>query len=140
MTPFVRVQREPFDAVAVGAILSAGRTDVGALVSFTGLVRDHPLFLEHYPAMAERAMQRVADDAAARWPLLGLAAVHRFGELAPGDPIVLVVAASAHRRAAFEAAEFVMDWLKTRAPFWKRGPEGWVAAKADDEAAAGRWA
>jgi molybdopterin synthase catalytic subunit len=109
------------------------------VVTFTGLVRDHPLFLEHYPAMAERAMGRIAEEAAARWPLLGCAVVHRYGELDPGDPIVLVATASAHRRPAFEAAEFLMDWLKTRAPFWKRAPEGWVEAKLEDDAAAGRW-
>ena len=139
MTPIVRVQREPFDAAATAAEIAAGRIDIGAVVTFTGLVRDHALFLEHYPAMAERAMRRIAEEAAARWPLLGCAAIHRFGDLAPGDPIVLVATASAHRRPAFEAAEYLMDWLKTRAPFWKRAPDGWVAAKNDDEAAAGRW-
>lgn len=134
-----RIQPDPFDLAAEHARLTAGRTDIGAVASFTGLVRDHPLLLEHYPAMAERALAAVAADAAARWPLLGLTVIHRHGQLHPGDPIVLVLAASAHRAPAFAAAAFVMDHLKTRAPFWKRGPDGWVAARAEDDAAAARW-
>jgi molybdopterin synthase catalytic subunit len=148
--PRVVVQREPFDAAAEAAALSAGRTDVGAVVTFSGLCRDEggtlaALELEHYPGMAEEEIARVAAEAAARWPLMGLTAIHRYGKIAPGEPIVLVVTASAHRAAAFAAAEFLMDYLKTRAPFWKKehrkdGTSGdWVAAKAEDDAAAGRW-
>lgn len=134
------VQAEPFDAAAVTAALTAGRTDIGALVTFTGLVRDTQLTLEHYPAMTERQLAAIAAEAWARWSLLGGTVIHRHGTLAPGDPIVLVAIASAHRAAAFEAAEFLMDWLKTRAPFWKHeAGAGWVAAKASDDRAAARW-
>jgi molybdopterin synthase catalytic subunit len=147
----VRVQSEPFDAAAESAALTSGRTDVGAVVAFVGLCRDEggtlaALELEHYPGMAEEEISRVAEEATARWPLLGLTAIHRYGKIAPGEPIVLVVATSAHRAAAFAAAEFLMDYLKTRAPFWKKehrkdGSSGdWVAAKAEDDAAAERWA
>jgi molybdopterin synthase catalytic subunit len=150
MTPVIRIQREDFDLSAEVAALTAGRADIGAVVSFAGLCRDEggtlrALELEHYPGMAEAEIARVADEAAARWPLSGLVAIHRYGLVAPGEQIVLVVTASAHRRAAFEAAEFLMDYLKTRAPFWKREHladgtiGGWVEAKADDDAAAGRW-
>ncbi len=136
----VRVQAEPFDLGEEAAALTCRRTDIGALVTFTGLVRDVAMRLEHYPGMTERQLQAVADSAAARWPLLGGTVIHRFGELAPGDPIVLVAVAAAHRAAAFEAASFLMDWLKTRAPFWKHeAGSGWVAAKASDDAAAARW-
>jgi molybdopterin synthase catalytic subunit len=135
-----RVQAEAFDAAAEAAALTAGRTDVGALVTFTGLVRDAPMTLEHYPAMTARQLAAIASEAWARWPLLGGTVIHRHGTLAAGDPIVLVAIASAHRAAAFEAAEFLMDWLKTRAPFWKHeAGGGWVAAKASDDAAAARW-
>ncbi len=150
MTPTVRIQAEDFDVAAEIAALTAGRTDVGAVVSFTGLCRDEAgtlaaLELEHYPGMAEREIERIAGDAAARWPLTGITAVHRFGRIAPGENIVLVVAASRHRRAAFEAATFLMDFLKTRAPFWKKevladGTErGWVSARDEDDDAAERW-
>lgn len=139
MNRVVRVQRDAFDTASITSHLTADRTDIGALVTFTGIVRDHPLLLEHYPAMAERALNRIVDEAADRWPLHGCAVIHRYGELAPADPIVLVATASAHRGSAFEAAAFLMDWLKTRAPFWKRAPEGWVAAKAEDDSAVGRW-
>ncbi|MET0426961.1 MAG: molybdenum cofactor biosynthesis protein MoaE [Microvirga sp.] len=146
----VRVQAEPFDTAAETASLTIGRRDIGAVVAFTGLCRDEggrlaALELEHYPGMAEAEIARVAGDAAARWPLLGLTIIHRFGRVDPGDPIVLVLAASSHRRAAFEAADFLMDYLKTRAPFWKRehlsdGSTGsWVDAKEADERASGRW-
>jgi molybdopterin synthase catalytic subunit len=146
----VRVQREPFDAAAESAALSAGRTDVGAVVTFTGLCRDEAgklarLDLEHYPGMAEAELGRVAEDALQRWPLLGLTIVHRYGPIHPGEPIVLVVSASSHRTAAFEAAQFLMDYLKSNAPFWKKevlaegAPGGWVAAKRDDETALVRW-
>ena len=142
-----RVQAEPFDVAAELAELSAGRDDVGAVVSFTGLVRADDgliaLTLEHYPAMTGRALAAIAADAAARWPLTGGVVVHRVGRLLPGEPIVLVAVASAHRAAAFEAAEFLMDWLKTKAPFWKAeeraGGSTWVAARASDDAAAARW-
>jgi len=148
--PLVRVQKEPFDAAAETRRLTSGRTDVGAVVAFTGWCRDEggrlaALELEHYPGMAEAEIGRIAGEAARRWPLLGLTIIHRFGVIRPGEEIVLVVAASSHRRAAFEAADFLMDFLKTRAPFWKKehlagGAEGaWIAAKAEDDAAAGRW-
>lgn len=146
----VRVQAEPFDQTAEIDRLTAGRTDVGAVVTFAGLCRSEAgtlaaLELEHYPGMAEAEILRVAEEAARRWPVLGLTAIHRFGKIAPGDPIVLVVATSPHRQAAFEAAAFLMDFLKTRAPFWKKehradGTEGgWVDAREADDAAAARW-
>lgn len=139
----VRVTPDPFDAGAEAATLTAGRTDIGAVVSFTGLVRAddglQALTLEHYPAMTMRQLQAVAAEAWARWPLLAGTIIHRHGRLLPGEPIVLVVIASAHRAAAFEAAEFLMDWLKTKAPFWKHDGKAWVAAKASDDHAAARW-
>ncbi len=146
----VRVQSEPFDAAAEARALTAGRRDVGAVVTFVGLCRDEggtlaALELEHYPGMAEEEISRVMDEACARWPLAGATAIHRHGRIAPGEEIVLVVTASAHRAAAFAAAEFLMDYLKTRAPFWKKehrtddASGDWVAAKADDDAAAERW-
>ena len=138
-----RVQADPFDAGAEAAALAAGRDDVGAIVTFTGLVRAEnglaALTLEHYPAMTDRQLAAIAAEAAARWPLLAGTVIHRHGRLLPGEPIVFVGIASAHRGAAFEAAEFLMDWLKTRAPFWKHDGSGWVAAKASDDAAAARW-
>jgi len=142
-----RVQAEAFDAGAEAATLAAGRSDIGAIVSFTGLVRADgglvALTLEHYPAMTVRQLAAIADEAWARWPLIGGTVIHRHGRLLPGEPIVLVAIASAHRGAAFEAAEFLMDWLKTRAPFWKQedrdGEHVWVAAKTSDDAAAARW-
>jgi molybdopterin synthase catalytic subunit len=146
----IRVQSEDFDAAAEAEALTRGRLDIGALVSFVGLCRDEggrlsALEIEHYAGMAEEEMARVAQEAEARWPLLGLAMIHRFGSIGPGERIVLVVAASAHRGAAFAAAEFLMDYLKTRAPFWKRAyrPDGsvedWVEAKSTDDEAAARW-
>jgi molybdopterin synthase catalytic subunit len=146
----IRVQAEPFDAGAEIAALTAGRTDIGAVVTFQGLVRASEgeaaiaaLTLDHYPGMTERELERIEAVAGERWPLQASLIVHRHGRMAPGEPIVLVVTASAHRRAAFEAAEFLMDWLKTRAPFWKKvetvDRERWVAAKASDDAAAARW-
>jgi molybdopterin synthase catalytic subunit len=150
MTPVVRIQREDFDLADELAALSAGRRDIGAVVSFTGLCRDEggtlaALELEHYPGMAEAEIARVATEATARWPLLGLTAIHRYGLVRPGEQIVLVITASAHRSAAFEAADFMMDYLKTRAPFWKRehladgSIGGWVEAKREDDDAARRW-
>jgi molybdopterin synthase catalytic subunit len=148
--PVIRIQREDFDTQAEIAGVS-GRGDVGAVVTFSGLCRDESgtlsaLELEHYPGMAEAEIRRIADEAASRWPLLGLTVIHRFGRIAPGENIVLVVAASAHRHAAFEAASFMMDYLKTRAPFWKKehrrdGTEGeWVEAREIDDHSAQRWA
>ncbi|MBK1659586.1 molybdenum cofactor biosynthesis protein MoaE [Paracraurococcus ruber] len=144
----VRVQEAAFDLAAEGALLTRGREDVGGLASFVGLCRADDglsaLVLEHYPGMTERAIRRIAEEAYARWPLTGCTVVHRVGRLEPGAPIVLVLTASAHRAAALEACAFLIDWLKTRAPFWKReefagGGERWVEAKAADDAAAARW-
>jgi molybdopterin synthase catalytic subunit len=146
----VRLQREAFDAAAEAAKLTRGRSDIGALVSFTGICRGDEagepiaaLTLEHYPGMAEAEIERHVAEATTRWPLLGVTVIHRYGRIAPGEDIVLVVTASSHRQAAFAAAEFLMDYLKTRAPFWKQvekaGGKSWVEAKATDDAAAGRW-
>jgi molybdopterin synthase catalytic subunit len=146
----VRVQREDFDLGAELAALRAGRTDIGALVTFTGLVRDSAdgqpitsMELEHYPAMTSKALEAIENEAHERWPLQASLILHRFGPLAPGDQIMMVATASAHRTAAFEAAEFLMDYLKSRAPFWKkeRTAEGgaWVDARDEDETAIGRW-
>jgi molybdopterin synthase catalytic subunit len=143
----VRVQADAIDIAAETQALSHGRTDVGAVVSFVGHVRGDDglvaLTLEHYPAMTERQLQAIAALAEKRWPLLGGIVIHRHGRMLPGEAIVLVAIASAHRAAAFEAAEFLMDWLKTKAPFWKEEDRGnerrWVRAKARDDAAAARW-
>jgi molybdopterin synthase catalytic subunit len=146
----IRVQKETFDAGAAAADVAQGRTDLGAVVTFTGLCRDEDgalaaLEIEHYPGMAEEEIGRVVAEAQARWPLEAVRIVHRFGRIQPGEPIVLVVTASRHRAAAFEAAAFLMDFLKTKAPFWKKqhltaqGDGGWVAAKEDDDAAALKW-
>lgn len=148
----VRIQEPPFDAAAESARLTAGRTDTGAVVTFTGLCRADAgadgaplaaLTLEHYPGMAEEEILRHVEEARARWPLLGAVVVHRHGRIIPGEPIVLVVTSSAHRSAAFAAAEFLMDWLKTSAPFWKKEERAdggaWVDAKASDDVAAERW-
>jgi len=150
MTATVRLQREAFDLAAEVARLTAGRADVGAVVSFTGICRADEngapiaaLTLEHYPGMAEAEITRHVEEARERWPLLGVTVVHRYGRLTPGEAIVLVATASTHRKAAFAAAEFLMDYLKTRAPFWKQveaaGGTSWVEAKAADDAAAERW-
>ena len=149
-TPFVRVQTEDFNPEAEAKKLTEGRTDVGALVAFTGLCRDDggelaALELEHYPGMAEAEISRIAAEACSRWPLTGLTVIHRFGKIPVGDNIVLVLAASSHRRAAFEAADFMMDFLKTKAPFWKKEhfksgqTTTWVEAKGVDDEAAARW-
>jgi molybdopterin synthase catalytic subunit len=144
----IKVQQEDFDIGAEIARLKAGRTDIGAIVTFTGTVRDQAgavaeMTLEHYPGMTEAELARVEAEACARWPLQASLIVHRHGSLKPGDNIVLVVTASEHRDAAFEAARFLMDYLKTRAPFWKResGPGGarWVEAEARDETSVARW-
>jgi molybdopterin synthase catalytic subunit len=151
----VRIQAEPFDTAAEVAALVGGRIDIGAVVTFTGLCRGAEagrditaLTLEHYPGMAEEEIARHVADAERRWPLLGVTVIHRHGRLVPGDPIVLVVTTSSHREAAFAAAEFLMDFLKTRAPFWKKeegpgtatGADSWVEAKSGDDEAAARWA
>jgi molybdopterin synthase catalytic subunit len=151
MAVTIRIQSQGFDVTAETAVLVGGRADIGAVVAFTGLCRDEggslsALELEHYPGMAEAEIARIAAQAESRWPLLGLTVIHRFGRIRPGEEIVLVLAASAHRRAAFEAAEFLMDYLKTHAPFWKREHlkngtvGGWVEAKDADDRAAERWA
>jgi molybdopterin synthase catalytic subunit len=150
LEPTIRVQTELFDIEAEIAGLTAGRSDIGAVVTFTGLCRDEggtlaALELEHYPGMAEAEIGRIAGEACRRWPLQGLTVIHRSGRLEPGAQIVLVLAASTHREAAFDAASFLMDFLKTRAPFWKKehradGTSGdWVEAKDTDDEAAGRW-
>lgn len=146
----VRVQEAPFDVGAETEALSRGRSDIGAVVAFTGLCRDEngtleTLEVEHYPGMAEAEIRKVVADAERRWPLAGVRVIHRHGRIGPGEGIVLVVTASRHRDAAFESASFLMDYMKTRAPFWKKehradGASGaWVAAKDTDEAAAARW-
>jgi molybdopterin synthase catalytic subunit len=150
VVPVVRVQAEDFDVQAEIARITRGRRDIGAVVTFTGLCRDEngrlaALELEHYPGMAEAEITRICNEASQRWPLTSITAIHRFGKIEPGGNIVLVAAASAHRRAAFEAAAFVMDFLKTKAPFWKKewhadGREGqWVEAKDADDSATERW-
>ena len=142
----IRLQREDFDAGAEQARLARGRSDVGAVVCFTGICRGDgisAMTLEHYPGMAEAEIARHVEEAERRWSLLGVTVIHRFGRLVPGDNIVLVATASAHRGDAFAAAEFLMDYLKTQAPFWKREEHGgevsWVEAKGADDAAAARW-
>jgi molybdopterin synthase catalytic subunit len=135
----VNIQSEPFDIAVEYLAISALGPDVGAIVSFVGQVRDEPLELEHYPAMARQQMEAILTEAQARWPLKGATLIHRYGRLDVGAPIVLVLTASSHRQAAFEATEFMMDWLKTRAPFWKKAADGWVDAKASDDAASARW-
>jgi molybdopterin synthase catalytic subunit len=147
----VRLQREPFDAAAEVAALTRGRTDIGAVVTFTGICRGSEngapiaaLTLEHYPQMAEAEITRHVEEAERRWTLLGVRVIHRYGRILPGEDIVLVVTASSHRQDAFAAAEFLMDYLKTRAPFWKQveqaGQRTWVEAKSADDRAADRWA
>lgn len=147
----VRVQAEDFDVGRETAALTAGRTDIGAIVTFTGTVRGEAkgraivsMTLEHYPGMTEAELERVEAQARTRWPLDASLIIHRYGELKPGDNIVLVLTASRHRHAAFEAAEFLMDYLKSRAPFWKKetsadGTGHWVDAREADEAALARW-
>jgi molybdopterin synthase catalytic subunit len=155
MNTTVRLQHEVFDVAAEVKKLTNRRNDIGAVVTFTGICRADEngekiaaLTLEHYPGMAEAEIARHVDEASARWPLLGATVIHRFGRIAPGEDIVMVATASSHREAAFAAAEFLMDYLKTRAPFWKQveKPSGtnlvektWVDAKATDDVAAERW-
>jgi molybdopterin synthase catalytic subunit len=150
VTATIRIQQADFDVAKEIAALSKGRTDVGAVVTFSGICRGSEngepiaaLTLEHYPGMAEAEIGRHADEALSRWPLKGLTIIHRFGRIAPGENIVLVVTASSHRQAAFEAAEFLMDYLKTNAPFWKREESekgtSWIEARDHDDDAAARW-
>ena len=146
----IRVQQDNFDIGAEIERLRAGRTDIGAIVSFTGTVRDTAkgeaislMTLEHYPGMTEKELERIEAEANERWPLQASLIVHRYGPMKPGENIVLVVTASPHRQAAFEAAQFLMDFLKTDAPFWKKedGPDGgdWVDARESDDDALKRW-
>ena len=148
--PVVKVQAEDFDQAAEIRTMTEGRHDIGAVATFTGLCRSEgdtlsALELEHYPGMAEAEIERSANEAIARWPIDGLTVIHRYGVIQPGEQIVLVIATSRHRDAAFDGARYVMDFLKTNAPFWKKehqadGTEGgWVDAKESDEAARKRW-
>ena len=146
----IRVQEDPFDSGRELALLKAGKTHIGGTVLFVGSVREmsgsadvSAMTLEHYPGMTEKALEAIEAEAQRRWPLDATLIVHRYGRLVPGDDIVLVIAASAHREAAFEACHFLIDWLKTKAPFWKleEGSSGpnWVEAKDSDDVAAARW-
>ena len=150
VTATIRIQEADFDVAQEIAALTKARTDIGAVVTFSGICRGSEkgepiaaLTLEHYPGMAEAEIARHVEEAQARWPLLGVTVIHRYGRMTPGDLIVLVATASSHREAAFAAASFLMDYLKTRAPFWKKeeraGGDGWVEARQSDTAAAARW-
>jgi molybdopterin synthase catalytic subunit len=151
MTNQISVQKEPFDIAAVQEEMRADNPAIGALVSFIGQMRDinegdqvSTMTLEHYPGMTEKALEAIVQEAEARWELMGVRVIHRVGELKPHDPIVLVAVASAHRGEAFKACEFIIDYLKTRAPFWKKEltaeGERWVDARHSDSAAEERWA
>ena len=143
------VQEQPFDPGAELTAFAAGRYDMGALVTFSGVVRDDPdrplrdMLIEHYPGMTERALEKIATEAQARWALGDVLVIHRFGLMCPGDQIMMVATAARHRKDAFEAAEYLMDYLKSRAPFWKKeraaDGESWVAARTEDEDALTRW-
>jgi molybdopterin synthase catalytic subunit len=145
----IKIQQEMFDIGAELAALSAGRTDIGAIASFVGLVRAHgdepitAMTLEHYPGMTEKKLGEIEAEARARWPLQATLIVHRYGRMLPGEPIVLVATASAHRAAALESCAFLIDWLKTQAPFWKleetAAASRWVEARGADDDAAARW-
>ena len=145
----IKVQKEDFDITDVNRGLRAGRSDIGAIASFIGLVRDMPqnrlekMTLEHYPGMTEKSLGKIVETAQQRWEILDVTIIHRVGELKPADQIVLVSVASAHRKAAFAACEFIMDYLKTDAPFWKKETdeqgESWVEAKQSDNEARGKW-
>jgi molybdopterin synthase catalytic subunit len=149
MHTIIRVQEADFDISKINSELMGDRVDVGAIASFIGLVRDLPgnklqqMHLEHYPGMTEKSLEKIVVEARVRWPILGCAVIHRVGELKPADQIVLVTVLSAHRKAAFAACEFIMDYLKTDAPFWKKETgekgENWVEAKASDSEARGKW-
>ena len=138
----ISVQREDFDLSREVRLIS-GEASVGAVASFVGLVREVRMTLEHYPGMTERAIAAIVEEARGRWKVMDCTVIHRFGELAPGEQIVLVAVASAHRGDAFAACEFIMDYLKTRATFWKKEQRGgagsWVEARASDDEAAERW-
>ena len=147
----IRVQETPFDAGEELAKLTAGNTAIGATCMFIGTVRDHhggdalaAMTLEHYPGMTESALEEIETEAIARWPLQASLIVHRYGRMEPGENIVLVITCSSHRQAAFESAQFLMDWLKTKAPFWKLEETGdtaeWVDARESDDEAAAKWA
>ena len=147
----IRIQDADFDIAREIAALARGRTDIGAIVTFSGICRGGEgaeaiaaLTLEHYPGMAEAEIERHVAEALSRWPLTGVTVIHRVGRITPGENIVVVLTASAHRQAAFAAAEFLMDYLKAHAPFWKREerPDGtsWVEARSHDDDAAARWA
>jgi len=146
----VMVQTAAFDLGSEVNAMSRGRSDIGAIASFVGLARDHndgsgvqAMTLEHYPGMTEKALAALVEEARSRWALLDVTVIHRVGRLLPGDPIVLVAVASSHRGDAFAACEFIMDYLKTRAPFWKKeetpAGERWVDARVSDDVAAARW-
>ena len=145
----ILVQEAPFDAGAELNAFQEGKTDMGAVVTFSGLVRDLPeaplrhMLIEHYPGMTERALTKIAEDACARWSLGDVLVIHRYGQMAPGDQIMMVATASPHRKDAFAAADFLMDYLKSRAPFWKKevtaDGSDWVAAKDEDEEALRQW-
>ncbi len=146
----IRVQQQAFDPGRELAALTRGRVDIGGTVMFLGSVREFSgsgnitaMTLEHYPGMTEKALAGIEEEALRRWPIDASLIIHRYGRLEPGEDIVLVITASAHREAAFEACHFLIDWLKTKAPFWKleesSGGAGWVAAKDSDDAAAARW-
>lgn len=148
--PDIRIQREDFDINAEIVKLTKGRTDIGAVVTFSGLCRSEgdtlsALELEHYPGMAEAEIKRIAEQAVSRFGLLGISAIHRYGKIKPGENIVLVIATSPHRQASFDGANFLMDYLKTRAPFWKKNHRadgkdgGWVDAKDADDNALTKW-
>jgi molybdopterin synthase catalytic subunit len=154
MTTSIHLQQEPIDVAAEVAKLAGAHKDIGAVVTFSGICRADEngeaitaLTLEHYPGMAEAEIARHVDEAYSRWPLIAALVIHRYGRITPGETIVLVATASRHRQAAFAAAEFLMDYLKTRAPFWKQVEMAgttavtttWVEAKAADDAAAERW-
>ena len=145
----IAVQSEPFDFGAEATAFADGHEDQGAVVTFTGIVRNNPdgtlerMVIEHYPGMTEKALTKIATEAQERWDLGDVLVIHRYGDLAPGEMIMMVATASRHRKNAFEAAEYLMDYLKSRAPFWKKefladGAE-WVAAKEEDEASLDRW-
>lgn len=146
----IRITADSFDPTAETDTLRKGNAGIGAVVTFLGLMRDvndgeevSQMFLEHYPGMTEQALQEIVDEAGSRWDTQGIRVVHRVGEIRPGEPIVLVAVASRHRGEAFRACEFVIDYLKTRAPFWKKeitaGGERWVDARASDDEATARW-
>ncbi len=145
----IRVQQQDFDIAEINQDLCAGRSDIGAIASFIGLVRDLPqnrlqkMTLEHYPGMTEKSLAKIVETAQQRWEILDCAIIHRVGDLKPADQIVLVSVVSAHRKAAFAACEFIMDYLKTDAPFWKKETdeqgESWVEAKESDSEARGKW-